>query len=283
VSSFLAASHPQVVHFAVALVFVGVAFRLLALTRRVAFANLAAATLVMAGTIACFAAVHTGTLAHGPVERIPGARQAVVDHEEWGERTRNLFVIISMFELMALVLASYQHRLAYIVSVGSAVAGLGGLVAMYETAQHGGELVYAYAGGVGTRSGNPEDVSRLFVAGTYQQALLDREQGRHDEAMALIEMAATRFSSNLDLQLMAVEWTTEVRHDPAQTLRRIDALQIPAENTRARVRAGLARTSALLAMGNRDGATAVLRTLLAEFPTNAQVKRRLDELSAPAQ
>ncbi len=270
-------------HFAVALVFVGVLFRLVALTRRVAFANLTAATLIFAGTIACFAAVHTGELAHGPVERIPGVRQAVVEHEAWGERTRNLFVIVSMFELVAMLLTSNGHRFAYAVSTASAVIGLGGLFAMYETAKHGGELVYSYGGGVGIRSGKPEDVNRLFVAGAYQQALLDREQGRNDEAMALVDQAAARFSSNLDLQLLAAEFTTDVKRDPALALRRLDALQIPAEDTRSRVRAGLARTNALLAMGNRDGALAVLRTLQSEFPANAQVKRRLDELSAAPQ
>jgi hypothetical protein len=38
--------------------------------------------------------------------------------------------------------------------------------------------------------------------------------------------------------------------------------------------------SALLAQGNKDGAKAVVQTLQGEFPNNAQVKRRLDELSA---
>ena len=31
----------------------------------------------------------SGTAAHGPVERIPGVRPAVQEHEEWGERTQN--------------------------------------------------------------------------------------------------------------------------------------------------------------------------------------------------
>lgn len=273
--------HPQVVHFAVALVFVGVGFRLLSLTRKAPLAGPAATTLVLLGTLACFAAVHTGTAAHGPVERIPGVRPAVVEHEEWGERTRNLFVVISLFEIGALLLTRRQHPRAYIVSIGAALAGLGGLAAMYETASHGGALVYSYAGGVGIRSGQPEDVNRLFLAGAYQQALQDRENGRGDQAMTLIETAAARFPANLELQLMAVEWTTDVKRDPAFALRRLDGLQIPMDDTRGRIRAGLARASALLAQGNRDGARAVVQTLQAEFPNNAQVKGRFDELSAP--
>ncbi len=237
----MGAYHPQIVHLAIGLAFAGVGFRLLALTRKAPFAGPAATTLILIATLACFAAVHTGILAHGPVEQIPGVRPAVVEHEEWGERTRNLFVVISLFEIAALLLTRRQHPRAAIVSIAAAVAGLGGLVAIYETAGHGGELVYSYAGGVGIRTGRPEDVNRLFVAGAYQQALLDRREGRSDEAMALVELAAGRFPGNLDLQLLAAEWTTEVKRDPAFALSRLDALQIPAENSRARIRAGLAR------------------------------------------
>ena len=97
-----------------------------------------------------------------------------MEHEEWGERTRNLLVIVSLFELGALLLGSQQHPRARLAAVAAAVAGLGGAAAMYETAEHGGELVYSYAGGPGIRTGASDDVNRLFIAGAYQQALLDR-------------------------------------------------------------------------------------------------------------
>ena len=277
----MGAYHPNVVHFAIALVFVGVAFRLLALTRKVPFAGPTATTLVVLGTLACFVAVYSGDAAHGPVERIPGVRPAVVEHEEWGVRTRNLFVVISLLEIGALLLAWRQHPRAYSLSVAAAIAGAVGLVGMYETAAHGGERVYGYGGGVGTRSGQPEDVNRLFVTGVYQQALQDRENGKNEEAMALIDMAAARVPANVELQLLAAEWTNDVKKDPAAALRRLDAMQIPADDTRNRIRAGLARVSALLAQGNRDGARAVVQTLKAELPDNAQVNRRLAELDAP--
>src|SRR5918996_1434584 len=100
-----AATHPQVVHFVVALLIVGVLFRLVALSGKVKWTGPAATTLLVLGGIASWVAAKSGTAAHGPVERIPGARDAVVEHEEWGERTRNLFVVISLFELAALLLA----------------------------------------------------------------------------------------------------------------------------------------------------------------------------------
>jgi uncharacterized membrane protein len=275
----MASYHPQIVHFVIGLLCAGVAFRLVSLTRWLPFSGPAATTLILAGTVASFLAVQSGTDAHGPVEQIPGVRGAVIEHEEWGERTRNAFVVVSIVELAALLLAWRQHAWRRPAAMAAAVGGLVGLVPLYEAAEHGGELVYSYAGGVGIRSGNPEDVNRLFLAGAYQQALQDRQAGRAQEAMALIDTAATRFPANLELQLMAAEWTTEVKQDPAAALGRLDAVKVPPEDARLRIRAGIARADALAAQNNTDGARAVLQTLQAEFPTNQQLQRRLDQLS----
>ena len=274
----IASLHPQVVHFAIALLIVGVVFRLLSLTGRLAFTGPAATTLIVLGTVATVLAVQSGNDAHGPVERIPGVRPAVVDHEEWGIRARNIFLGVAALELIALALAGRMPKQAKVVAMGAAAIGLVGLAAIYEAGEHGGELVYNYAGGIGTRSGDPKDVSRLMVAGLYQQALLDRQANKGAEGAALIDLAAARFPENLELQLMSIEWTTEVKRDPAGALQRLDALSVSQAENRLRTRAGLARATALKAQGNIDGARQVLMTLKGEFPTNVQIQRRLDEL-----
>ena len=274
----IASLHPQVVHFAIALLIVGVVFRLLSLTGRLAFTGPAATTLIVLGTVATVVAVQSGNDAHGPVERIPGVRPAVVDHEEWGIRARNIFLGVAALELLALALAGRMPKQAKVVAMGAAAIGLVGLAAIYEAGEHGGELVYNYAGGIGTRSGDPKDVGRLMVAGLYQQALLDRQANKGAEGAALIDLAAARFPENLELQLMSIEWTTEVKQDPAGALQRLDALSVSQAENRLRTRAGLARATALKAQGNIDGARQVLMTLKGEFPTNVQIQRRLDEL-----
>ena len=142
----LAAFHPQVVHFVVGILIVGVLFRVVALTGRFRWTGPAATTLLVIGGCAAWVAAKSGTAAHGPVERIPGAREAVEEHEEWGNRTRNVFVGVAALELVALALGT---GLARTVRAVSALAGLAGVAVLYETAEHGGELVYAYAGGVG--------------------------------------------------------------------------------------------------------------------------------------
>ena len=181
-------------------------------------------------------------------------------------------------DIIALALAGRMPKQAKVVAMGAAAIGLVGLGAIYEAGEHGGQLVYNYAGGIGTRSGDPKDVGRLMVAGLYQQALLDRQANKGAEGAALIDLAAARFPENLELQLMSIEWTTDVKRDPAGALQRLDALIVPQAENRLRTRAGLARATALKAQGNIDGARQVLMTLKGEFPTNVQIQRRLDEL-----
>jgi uncharacterized membrane protein len=120
----LAAIHPQVVHFVVALVIVGVLFRVLSIVMRAAWLSPAALALVALGTVASVVAVRSGTDAHGPVERVPGARSAVVAHEEWGERARNVFVLLLAVEAVAATLTARKVGAARTAQIVAAVAGL---------------------------------------------------------------------------------------------------------------------------------------------------------------
>jgi uncharacterized membrane protein len=274
----LAYLHPQIVHFAVALLLVGVAFRLVSLTGRLAFTGPVATSLVVLGTIACVLAVKSGTDAHAPVERVPGARAAVTEHEEWGIRARNMSFVVASFELIALMLAGRRPQAARVFALGAGAVGVVGCGLIYLAADHGGQLVYNYAGGVGLRSGNPDDVGHLLVAGLYHQANLDRLAGKGPESAALIDLAATRNPQNVELQLVAVEWTTEVRKDPSAALLRLDQIAVPTSDNRLRIRSALARAGALAALGNVNAARQVLLTLKGEFPSSPQIQRRLDEL-----
>src|SRR5438034_4185384 len=152
----LAEYHPIVVHFAIVLLIVGVVFRWISLTGRVAFAGPTATTLLLAGTLAAVVAARSGLDAHGPVERVPGAVHAVQDHEDWGLRARNVFLAVALVELAALALA-WRGKARPAVIASSALC-LIGLVCLFEAAEHGGDLVYSYAGGVGIQSGKPDDV-----------------------------------------------------------------------------------------------------------------------------
>jgi uncharacterized membrane protein len=272
----LAPFHPHIVHFVVALLVVGVLLRLVALTGKVRFASGAATTLIVLGTGAAALAVHSGLNAHGPVERIPGVRTAVVEHEEWGERTRNAFFIVAALELLTLALGNPRHRrMAHAVT---AVLGVAGLAVLYEAAEHGGDLVYSYAGGVGLRTGAPEDVERLLTAGLYNAAMLDRRDGNGEEASRLIAELARRHPEDVDVQLLTVESLVLDRKDGAAALVALRRITVPAADRRLALRHGSLEADAYEAAGFPDSARAVLEALSAAFPTNARLKQRLEGL-----
>lgn len=259
----------------VGILIVGVLFRVVALTGRVRWTGPAATTLLVIGGVAAWVAAKSGTAAHGPVERIPGVREAVEAHEEWGERTRNVFLGVAALELVALALGAGAARTVRAVS---ALAGLAGLVVLYETAEHGGDLVYSYGGGPGLRTGNPEDVNRLLIAGLYNESQLARKQGRGDDANRLIGMLVERNPTDQTTRLMWAESLLLDRKDPAAALAALDSVTVRADDARLRPRRDMLAADALRETGRTDSARVVLQALATQFPTNPRVKAKLDSL-----
>jgi uncharacterized membrane protein len=271
--------HPQIVHFAVALLVVGVAFRVLSLWWRRSFLGPAAAVLLLLGTGAAAAAVRSGLDAHGPVERMPGARAAVVEHEDWGIRTRNVFFGVILLEAVALALRR-SNRQVY-AHAAAAALGLAGVWCLYQAGDKGGALVYSYAGGVGIRSGEARDVERLLLAGLYHQSQLDRKAGRHEAAALLVAEAAQRFPGDLEVQVLAAESALVDRKDPVAALAILERHPAPSDLRFLLIRHGLLRTDALEATGRHEEAMAAARALVEAFPTNTRVKARLEALTSP--
>ena len=270
--------HPIVVHFVIALAIVGVVLRLISLTGRVAFAGPAAATLILLSAAASVPAAIAGEQAHGPAERVPGARNAVVEHEEWGIWARNILIVVAALELIGLAVARMGK--ARYLHIASGVVGLGALFALYDAAEHGGELVYSYAGGVGLQDKDPADVGRLLMAGLYHQSQLDRKEGRAEDAAALIDLAARRFPADVEWQLTRAESALLDRKDPAAATAALAAITPPADQPRLRVRHAILLADALVASGQKDAAKAALTPLAAQFPNDARLKRKLQELGS---
>jgi uncharacterized membrane protein len=271
--------HPQVVHFVVALGLVGMVLRLISLTGRARWTRPAGAVLLILAAIASVAAVKSGTAAHGPVERIPGAHEAVEHHEEAGEKTRNLFLAVGLLEVAGLALASREKARRWLLAA-SAVAGVVACVALYEAADEGGELVYAYGGGPGLRSGDPADVQRLLVAGLYAQAAAARDAGRSDEAARLTDELVRQRPGDPAVALLAVQSMIRDRRDPAGALAVLDTLQQPAGNRRWEQQTGLLRSEALVAAGQPDSARAVLTALAQKYPESRGVQRAVEQVDS---
>lgn len=197
--------------------------------------------------------------------------------EDWAHRTRNVFAGVAVLELLALALRR-SPRVRMIHAVAS-VAGLVGVFCLYQTGEHGGQLVYAYAGGPGIRSGDPQDVGRLLLAGLYHQALLDRKAGKPVEAAQLIDEAARRFASNPEVQLLQIESRLVDRKDAVGTLQALSSFQAPAGSVPLQMRMTMLKADALVADGRQAEAVAALQQLAQQLPANARIRRRIEQLS----
>jgi uncharacterized membrane protein len=266
----IGAYHPIIVHFAIALLIVGVIFRWVSLTGRAPFTGPAAATLLILGAAAAFLAVHSGTDAHGPVERIPGVREAVMEHEEAGQWARNVFLVIALLEIMALVAKKRSVQIARVALWGSAVVGIFGVAAIWKAADRGGDLVYAYAGGIGIRSGDTADVNRLYLAGLYQAAQQARTQHDSARAAALFAQLEREFPNDTNVRLLAIESLVRDKDDGRAALTALARFRVRADDRRLQLRIGFLKADAYVAAGKPDSARVVLGQLGTAFPDMQQ-------------
>lgn len=283
--------HPQVVHFVVALAFVGVGARvasILPLGDRFKFANPMATVLIVLAALAGLMAVQSGTDAHGPVERVPGARDAVVEHEDAGKLAKNVLLGLAVLELAALALSG-NAKLGKGLRVVATVGGLGALYTVYEAAEHGGELVYAYAGGVGIRSGDSADVRRLLVAALYHNAMQSRASGDSVGAARLVTELRRQAPHDQNVYFLSVESMIRDEHNPRGALTELAALNVPATDVRLTQRKATLTAEAYGAIGVRDSARATLEVLKRMYPDNPRVGAaadraiaHLDSLPVPA-
>jgi uncharacterized membrane protein len=273
----IAAFHPQLVHFVIGLLIVGVIMRVISLTGKLRFTVPAGLALILIGTIAAWLAVRSGVDAHGPVERIPGARDLVVHHEEKGILTRNIFFLVSALELIAFAMTRRANlvRKAYWVFVASAVVGLFGVTQLYETAEHGGELVYSYGGGPGLRTGDPADNERLLLAGLYNQAMADRKAGRNAQAAELMAMMAKRYPLDTTAQILNAESLLLDAKKPTEALSALNLVAIAPSDARMIARVATLKANIYLALGAPDVAKQTLSDAIGALPQGATQRTRL--------
>ena len=270
--------HPEIVHFVVALLLVGVALRWVSLTGKLAFTRPAAATLLILGTLAAVAAVRSGLDAHEAVERVPGIGAAVNAHETWAKNTRNVFLGVAGLEVVALALALLRlPSVRRWVEVVSAVVGLGGAYLLYGAADRGGDLVYSYAGGVGIRSGDPADVDHLLTAGLFERAMVARKAHQGGAADTLITELARLHPSDPDVQLVHAQSLLQDRKDPKAALAILDSIVVPDSLPSLKGRVAFQKVDVFVAAGMPDSARATLTALGAQFADNPRMSARIKE------
>jgi uncharacterized membrane protein len=267
--------HPQVVHFVIALGLVGVLLRLISLIARANWLGPAAAVLILLAAGASVVAAKSGTDAHEAAERIPGARLAVQTHEKWGERTRNVLLVVAGLELLALLFASQRagRPLRFVAAAGGLAAGF----CIVKVADLGGDIVYEYAGGVGTRSGDPEDIDHLLIAGLFYGARTERDSGHAEAAARLVDELVRRRPADTTIRFLAIESKLQDRKDPTGALADLAQFPLPPDNRYA-ARHGILTAQALVTSGQVDSARVILTALAQRFPGNQSIKAALEKL-----
>lgn len=273
----IAAFHPQVVHFVIALSIVGVALRLISLSGKLAFTRPAAATLLILAAGAAVAAAESGSQAHERVERIPGVGAQVRAHEDAGEWARDVLLVVAGLEIIGLVLTRRDQWRRY-AEIASAVAGLAAVGAVYKAGDRGGDLVYSYGGGPGLRTGDTVDVARLLNAGLFDEAMVARSAHRSAEADSLISELARRNPGNVEVQLVAAQSLMTDRKDPGAALAALDRIVVPDSQAFLRMRVAFAKVSVFSDAGMKDSARALLTKLAAENPNNTRIRQSLERL-----
>lgn len=138
--------HPLIVHFPVALLVTAVLLDLAGLlARKVEGLHVAAVALYVLGAVGALAAFLTGREAAESVALPAAANPVLTEHADWALYTVWFFGIYGLLRLGAVFLGS---RLRIGVRVGLVLVGAAGLFLVYETAEHGGELVFAHGVGV---------------------------------------------------------------------------------------------------------------------------------------
>ncbi len=140
--------HPAIVHFPIALIFMGALLSTLTIfTRRGALPQFAAVALILAAG-AAQVAINTGDdQVEAVLRRMPEAKPLLLVHAEWGERVRNIAVFAAISAVVAL--AFYRAtRIRRVLAFITTLLGGAACYCVFQTAENGVAMVYHHGVGV---------------------------------------------------------------------------------------------------------------------------------------
>jgi len=145
--------HPMIVHFPIALLFVGVLIDLIGLAfRERAFWRGAALIFYVGGGLGALAAVLSGNAAADSVFLPSDANALLTEHSDLGTYTLWLFGAYGIARIAA-YFTKLDMRMP--IRLGLTVVAAGGLILVWQTAEHGSEMVYRYGVGVQAVDASP--------------------------------------------------------------------------------------------------------------------------------
>ncbi|OYV06233.1 MAG: hypothetical protein CFE26_07425 [Verrucomicrobiales bacterium VVV1] len=148
--------HPAIVHFPIVLILLGTFVAVIAAFIKRWHLPWFSAGLLMLGALGAIGATWSGGEDEERAENLsPQADKILEEHEEWGERTRNVAIAAAVLGVAALVTASRFPKVARGLSAATALVAIGASYCVAETGHYGGLLVYKHGAGVDTATGVP--------------------------------------------------------------------------------------------------------------------------------
>ena len=139
--------HPLVVHFPIAIILLAVLMDLLNFFLPDKWWDPLKTTILYGvGAISAIAAYYTGTLAADSVFLPSGAQSVLNEHADWALWTVWFFGI---YAVLRILLHWYQKMDQEMIRIGLFVIALPGVFFLYETGDHGAEMVFGYGAGTG--------------------------------------------------------------------------------------------------------------------------------------
>ncbi|GAA5520258.1 hypothetical protein LQ318_00915 [Aliifodinibius salicampi] len=139
--------HPILVHFPIAIILVAVLMDLLDFFLPDQWWDELKTTILYGiGAISAIAAYYTGSLAADSVFLSSGAQTVLNEHSDWALWTVWFFGI---YAVLRILLHWFQKIDQKMIKIGLFIVALPGVFFLYETGDHGAELVFGYGAGTG--------------------------------------------------------------------------------------------------------------------------------------
>lgn len=146
--------HPAIVHSPIVLILIGTLVAIIAAFIRRWHLPWLSAGLLTLGALGAIGATWSGGEDEEMAENLsPQADKILEEHEEWGERTRNVAIAAAILGVTALIVAAKFPKVARGLTTATALVAIGASYCVAETGHYGGLLVYKHGAGVGTAVG----------------------------------------------------------------------------------------------------------------------------------
>ena len=226
--------HPLIIHFPIALLLLALFFDVLFLIfRKHTWLNAAANALYVLGGISAVAAFFSGRQAADLAEIPASVHSALAEHADLGQYTAWFFGIYGLLRLVGWW-QNWQEKV--VVMLVLLVIAAGGAVLLFETAEHGAELVYRHGIGVkAVETARKAEAERVAVEKTLSEGgIVQSPDGswewRPEHGAEIVLQQQFRWLAGEPAALRP-----ETAHDPAET----DVLTLHPQNSRALLVAGL--------------------------------------------